>query len=77
MMTFNRYDFAGFFTARSRTNMTALEALKELEGRGITGAPFCITKQTATALCDSICQKAGKKINELTSHELAAVLRGE
>ena len=77
MMTFNRYDFAGFFAARSRANLTALEALKELEGRGVTAAPACVSKRTATALCDAICQKSGKKINELTSHELVAVLRGE
>ena len=77
MMTFNRYDFAGFFAARSRANMTALEALKELEAREITGAPTCVSKRTATALCDSICQQGGKKLNKLTSHELASVLRGE
>ena len=77
MMTFNRYDFAGFFAARSRANTTALEALKDLEARDVTAAPGCVSKRTATALCDSICQKSGKKINELTSHGLAAVLRGE
>lgn len=75
MMTFNRFDLADFFAARSRTDVTAEVALKDLEARQITGAGT-ISKNTARALCDSLVQKAGRKLNELTSHELASILRG-
>jgi hypothetical protein len=38
MMTFNRIEIAQFFAARSRADVTAEQALKDLEARGITGA---------------------------------------
>ena len=73
MMTFSPADLASFFSARSRAEMSAEAALRELEARNPTGAP---TAHLASprAVCDSVAQKAGRKLPDLTSHELAELL---
>lgn len=76
MMTFSKTDLAKFFSARSREGVSAEQALKDLEARGITGADT-VRKSTPRALCDSVAQRAGRKLSELSSHELARILRGE
>jgi hypothetical protein len=75
MMTFSRIDLAGFFAARSRAGVSAEQALKDLEARGITGSTT-VRLATPRALCDSVAQRAGRRLSDLTSHELAALLRG-
>ena len=72
-MTFSPSDLASFFAARSRAEVTAEAALKDLDSRNITGSP---TNKLASprAVCDSAAQKAGRKLADLTSHELAELL---
>lgn len=75
MMTFTPANLSAFFAARSRAGLTAEQALQDLEGRKITGAP---TNRLATprAVADHVAQKAGRKLSDLTSHELAELLKG-
>ena len=72
-MTFSPSDLAGFFAARSRAEVTAEAALRDLEDRNITGAP---TNRLSTprAVCDSVANKAGRKLSDMSSHELGALL---
>ena len=74
-MTFSPSDLAGFFAARSRAGVTAESALRDLEARNIASAP---TNRLATprAVCDSVANKAGRKLSDLSSHELADLLAG-
>lgn len=74
-MTFSPSDLASFFAARSRAEVTAEAALHDLEARNITGA---LTNKLATprAVCDSVAQKAGRRLSDLTSHDLAELLDG-
>lgn len=73
MMTFSPYDLSKFFGATERANMTAEDALRDLEARGITGA-LTVRLGTPRAVCDSVAQKAGRKLSECTAHEIAALL---
>jgi len=72
-MTFNPYDLSTFFGARSRENVAAEAALKDLEARNIVGAST-VRLSSARAVCNSVSQKAGRKLSDLTSHELAGLL---
>lgn len=72
-MTFSPSELASFFGARSRENITAETVLKDLEARGVTGAPT-VNLSSPRAVCDSVAQKAGRKLSTLSSHELAALL---
>lgn len=73
MMTFSHRDIATFLRARSRASQPALDALRDLESRGICSAPT-VRISTPTALAHRCCAHAGRKINELTSGDLAEII---
>ena len=73
MMTMSNHDLAGFFAARSRSGITAEQALKDLEARGVATTAR-VSKASARAVCDSAAAKAGRKLSDITSHELADIL---
>ena len=75
MMTFSPFEMAAFFAARSRAQVSALDAIRDLESRNVCSAPT-VRKATVMALCESHAAKAGVKLRDLTSHQLAGLLVG-
>lgn len=73
MMSFSNHDIASFLRARSRASQPALDALRDLENRGICGAET-VKIRTPTALAQRYCARAGRRLNELTSGELADIM---
>jgi hypothetical protein len=75
MMSFTPANLADFFAARSRADMSAEQAIKELEARRVVKGGGGPRLATPRAVADHVAQKAGRRLSDLTSHELAELLK--
>jgi hypothetical protein len=73
-MITSKHELANFFGSLGHEGVTAEAAIKSLEAAGIFAAGGC-RLSTVRGVCDSVAQRTGRRLSDLSSHDMADLLR--